>query len=114
MIWQFDPYEGMKQLPPHAPAQSLHPTNYPTWPVWEARLRELGIDPGSAGAIIAAIVQRGYSFWLVGTVGSGRAPSYRVLVLEPEPFAVWAWSGDQPDPVSAFAQVLAICLECPP
>jgi hypothetical protein len=36
------------------------------------------------------------------------------MVLEPEHFAVWARSGDQPDPVAAFAQVLAICLDCPP
>ena len=39
MIWQPDPYQGMRNLPEQAPSPSLHPTNYPTRPVWEARLR---------------------------------------------------------------------------
>jgi hypothetical protein len=59
MIWQFDPHEGMTQLPDYAPARSLHPTYYPTRAVWEMRLRAAGIDPGSADVIIAAIVSRG-------------------------------------------------------
>lgn len=114
VVGTFDPYERMPELPDYAPSRALHMNNYPGEAEWTQRLRAAGIDPTSAGAIIAAIVKRGWSFWLVGATHAPKPPRYRAMVLEPRYHAMWATSGDQLDPVSAFAQVMAICLACPP
>ncbi len=74
-----------------------------------ARLAADGVDAASAGAIITAILRRGWTFSLAG----GPRPAFFAAILEPRFGAVWA-SADGDTPAAALGAVLAACLDAPP
>ena len=104
----------MRHLPDRASSKPRHPTRFPNRGTWPPLRSAAGIAPISARSILADLSRRGWSFWLVGSVVTGMATTYRAMILEPRNGAMWARSGDFATPVEALAQVTAICLANPP
>ena len=107
----FDPWRDLAKLPEHAPVRRLRPDELPRGPAVRARLAAEGIDPDNAGAIIAAIFRRGWTFWLIGTPRAGAR--FVAVVLEPQYGAAWA-EGRGETPAEALGAVLVACLDAPP
>jgi hypothetical protein len=59
-------WANVPNLPPTSPIRSMEPGDEPKPHQVTQRLTECGIDPDSAGAIIAAIFAKGWTFWLAG------------------------------------------------
>ena len=84
----FDPWRDLAKLPERAPLRRLRPDQLPRPRAVRARLATEGIDPDGAGAIVAAIFRRGWTFWLIGAPKAGTR--FVAVVLEPRYGAAWA------------------------
>jgi hypothetical protein len=104
-----DRWKDVPNLPPTSPIRTMKPGDEPKSHQVQQRLAELGIDPDSAGAIIAAIFAKGWTFWLAGSPNSAFAAN----ILEPRFGAPWAHCMGK-TPAEALGCVFVICLDNPP
>ena len=111
----FHPWRRMRDLPPSAPSRRLRPDGYPSGRNLRDRLRAEGLDPASAGAILGAILGRGWSPWLIGHPGPHGRPShhFEAVVLEPRFGAAWAVAPGT-TPADALGAALVASLDEPP
>jgi hypothetical protein len=109
---QWSPTRDIPYLPQRAPVRSLAPGAMPPPATVRERLRHVGVDPESAGAIISRILHEGWSFWLSGG-DQGAGPRFCGNILEPRYGAVWAWYAGA-TPAEALGGAFVLCLDEPP
>src|SRR5215210_1890741 len=84
----FEPWRRVDQLPERAPIRRLRPDQWPRPPQVHERLKQDGIDPESATAILSAVLRRGWYCWLIAE--PGHRPRFTAYILEWRYGAVWA------------------------
>jgi hypothetical protein len=84
------PWRSLHRLPLTAPIHALRPDDYPRALGAADRLRREGIDPTSAGAIIAAILRRGWTFRLTGGMFGLDRRTFTAAIVEPRYLVPWA------------------------
>lgn len=88
----FEPWRRVEQLPERAPIRQVRPDALSKPGQVRPRLAQSGIDPDSAGALLSAILRRGWTAWLVAV--PWQPPTLTASVLESRLGAVWAEGRD--------------------
>jgi hypothetical protein len=87
-VSEFDPRRRVDQLPERATIRRVRPDALRKPEQVRPRLGQEGIDPDSAGALLMAMLRRGWATRQVAT--PGKPPRVTGYVLEPRLGAVWA------------------------
>jgi len=110
-VTDFVPWRDVEQLPKRVPIRRVRPDAFPMPEQVRLRLESAGIVPDSAGALLSAILRRGWTAWLVAL--PGRPPKFTAYILEPRLRAVWAM-GRGATPAEALGAVYVLCVDEPP